>query len=86
MSKCGTANTHCCWFNGEVCQYLTKSTRPDFVWCCSLKRDKGTWAAVHTSPEYLTNVKPKMVALGYAIDCGGWPPPGVVCNDCGQNK
>lgn len=84
MSRCGTAAEHCCWFQGEACQYIEQSDRPDFVWDCRLRKDYGSWEAVHLSPEYLTNVKPKMIELGYAIDCGDWPPPGVVCNDCGE--
>lgn len=87
MSKCGTAEKHCCWFAGEQCQYLTASCDPGFIWCCSLRKQYGSWQAVHASPEYQQNVKPKMIAAGYiATDCGQWPPPGVVCNDCGEGK
>tara|TARA_R110000803_G_scaffold210829_1_gene284078 strand:- start:21943 stop:22113 length:171 start_codon:yes stop_codon:yes gene_type:complete len=54
------------------------------VWQCALRVKYPSWEEVHQSPEYLSEVKDKMVGLGYDIDCGDWPPAGVDCNDCGE--
>lgn len=86
MSQCGKQD-HCCYFEGEVCQYLIESPHPDFQFACSLRVKYGGWDETHKSPEYLSQVKPKLIAIGYPdTDCGDWPPPGVACGSCGINN
>ena len=84
MGLCGTAETHCCWMQGEECAYVIPSPDPQFRWRCSLRSRYGSWFRTHISPEYLQWVKPKLVAAGIMEDCGDWPPPGQHCNDCGE--
>jgi len=85
MSKCGTAKDHCCWFTGEVCQYVRPSEVEGFNWACSLRTDLGSWEAVYQSKEYTTNVKHKVNAVGgLGLDCGDWPHAGHKCNTCGE--
>lgn len=85
MSKCGTGSDHCCWFSGEVCQYLKASNTDRFNWACGLRTDLGSWEAVHASPEYIENVKMRMNAVGgLGLDCGDWPNSGRKCNTCGE--
>ena len=87
MSKCGTGTEHCCWFNGEQCQYVGPSDKPGFIWQCKLRVETPDWETVHQSPEYITNIKPKWAEIGYPDrDCGDWPTLGTVCNDCGEGK
>lgn len=84
MKKCGTADKHCCWFQGEECVFVEPSNRENYKWQCALKVKYGTWEAVHESPEYLESIKPKMLDVGYSCNCGDWPIAGVSCNDCGE--
>lgn len=84
MRRCGTETVHCCWFDGKPCQFVEPATRDAYVWQCALRVKYPSWEEVHQSPEYLSEVKDKMVGLGYDIDCGDWPPAGVDCNDCGE--
>ena len=83
--NCGRLN-HCCWFKGQVCQYLTENPpESEFKYSCGLKNIYGTWEATHASQEYIDNVHPKMVEVGLGdIGCGDWPPPGHHCNTCGD--
>lgn len=84
MSNCGRTH-HCCFFQGEVCPFLTGSPDPDYQYACSLRLQHGTWEAVHASAEYQEQVKPKMIAIGYPDnDCGEWPLAGMTCGDCGE--
>ena len=83
MSKCGRAETHCCWF-GTACPFVVPSNVEGFKWACLLRIKYGSWAAVHAAPEYIEKVKPWMYSAGYQIDCGDWPPKGITCNDCGE--
>ena len=83
MSNCGKTD-HCCWFRGEICQYLKKSDHPDYEWACSLREKYGSWDEVHKSPEYIKDVRDKMHQIEPGgVDCGDYPM-GHVCNTCGE--
>lgn len=84
MSKCGTGEIHCCWFQGKKCLYVEPSQVEGFKWQCHLRAKYSSWDEVHQSPEYLLNVKIKMRDAGYKIDCGDWPLLNTKCNDCGE--
>jgi hypothetical protein len=86
MSKCGTGEGHCCWFAGEVCQYLRPSKVDGFNWACGLRTDLGSWEAAYASKEYIENVKEKVNAVGgnLGLDCGDWPNAGRKCYTCGE--
>jgi hypothetical protein len=49
--KCkGTAEKHCCWIPpGNVCPHFNAALVGGF---CSLRRELGSWQAVHASPRY----------------------------------
>ena len=82
----GTAQDHCCFVAGDVCPHLEEHTVPGRLWSCGLRRELGSWEAVHADPRYLADVKPHIEAspLG-SMDCGDWPPPGVTCPSCGAS-
>lgn len=87
----GTADgDHCCYVAGEVCRYLAdngpgSSRRFE----CSLRRDLGSWEAVHADTGYQANVQVHWNALGLKEDgtpviesCGAWQPrPGECCRE-----
>lgn len=81
----GNGDDHCCWFNGQVCEFLVVQ-EPDengrkFV--CSLRAELGSWDAVHADPRYAP-VKARVLSLSTAPAlCGDWPPPGKNCTTCG---
>jgi len=77
---CGTGKDHCCWLAGKVCPHVRPSARDGYVWDCGLRADLGSWDAVHSSPEYLRDVKP----IGLKVDCGDWEPEARGCIDCGK--
>ena len=84
MSNCGKT-THCCFFKGEVCQYLLENAVDGYRYSCGLRLNSDSWAEVYALPEYQQNVAPKMAEIGYPdIGCGDWPPPGKSCRDCGE--
>lgn len=80
----GTASDHCCWVARAVCPHLEERTVPGRRWACGLRRELGSWEAVHADARYLTGVKSYLetTALGN-MDCGDWPPVGVTCPSCG---
>ncbi len=70
----GNGPDHCCHLGKYgVCQFLEENTTPGRRWACSLRRIAGSWDAVHTSPLYLAEVKPKLDEIGITVDCGDWP-------------
>jgi hypothetical protein len=77
----GNGDEHCCWING-VCEFLEENTVPGRRWACGLRRELGSWQAVHADSRYLTNVHPVLARIGDP-DCGDWPAPGVTCAACG---
>ena len=83
MSLCsGNTDIHCCEVNGKPCRFLEENTVKGRRWVCGLRRELGSWEAVHRSPDYLTYVKPRWIERGVS-DCGDWPGPGEVCGVCG---
>lgn len=79
----GTADgDHCCYVDGETCRYLADNG-PDAErrYECSLRRDLGSWKAVHADPGYIKYVQPSWE--GTPIEsCGSWQPsPGDCCRE-----
>lgn len=69
---------HCCYVNGKVCQYLARGTEGR-LWECSLRRDLGSWEAVHKDAGYQENVQSHWDKVGIP-SCGEWQPgPGQCC-------
>ena len=86
MSLCGTGQGHCCWL-GEAgaCPYVEPSPEEGYNWRCSLRAARNSWEEVHLSAEYIADVKPNLIAIGYpTTDCGDWPIPGMTCKECGE--
>jgi hypothetical protein len=87
----GTADgDHCCYVNGETCRYLADNgLGAERRFECSLRRDLGSWEAVHADPGYQQHVQTCWDALdareGETIpihSCGEWQPaPGVCCRE-----
>ena len=48
-----------------------------------MREELGSWEAVHGDNRYLDNVKPWLDLHG-VVDCGDYPPPGVMCKTCGE--
>ena len=84
MSVCGTGKDHCCWVAGQVCPHVRPSDREGYLWDCGLRADLGSWEAVHSSEEYLCDVKPTWLRIGMKEDCGDWEPTHRGCPDCGK--
>jgi len=54
---------------------------PGRKWVCGLRRKLGNWDLVLASPEYKTDVAPK---LNPGINCKDWPDkPLTKCFECG---
>ena len=80
--------THCCFVRGEVCLYLADNGEgAERRYECSLRRDLGSWEAVHADLGYQVNVQAAWDELGtnengepLIESCGSWqPPPGICC-------
>jgi hypothetical protein len=86
MSECGkNPDDHCCWMGKRgVCPFLTRSTVPGFYWACELRRDLGSWDAVHQDSRYIEEVKAYWLSIGLEEDCGDYPAPGKKCHTCGH--
>lgn len=79
----GLTEDHCCYLGRHgVCPYLEEGTIPGRRWACGLRRELGSWDAVHADDRYLTTVRPCWDEVGM-VDCGDWPPPEVPCGTCG---
>lgn len=52
MSCHGNADDHCCYLDGQVCDYLEEGTVPGRRWACGLLVKYGTWEAMADSVEY----------------------------------
>lgn len=79
----GLAADHCCYLGAAgVCRYLERDTVPGRRWACGLRRELGSWDAVHADPRYLADVMPTVQNL-VAVHCGDWPRPGETCATCG---
>lgn len=79
----GTADgDHCCYVAGKVCRYLADNG-PDAPrrFECSLRRDLGSWDAVHADAGYQEHVQSVWDEVGIP-SCGEWqPPPGTCCRE-----
>ncbi len=64
-----TKGRECCWVEGQPCPHLDGDV-------CSLRRELGSWEAVHADPRYLATPAPVWREHGIA-DCGDY-----VCGDC----
>lgn len=64
-----TQGRNCCWVGGRPCQWLDGDE-------CRLRRELGSWDAVHSDPRYLADPKPTWEERGIA-DCGDF-----ICRDC----
>jgi hypothetical protein len=83
MALCqGNTAEHCCWVGGQVCRFLEVDTTPGRHWVCGLRRQLGSWEAVHSDPGYLEHVKPAWKGTNIP-DCGDWPGPKQTCGTCG---
>ncbi len=73
MSAChGNQPDHCCWVDGERCPYLEEATVPDRRWVCGLRRELGSWEAVHADPRYAP-IQAVWDRVGIE-SCGAWGP------------
>jgi hypothetical protein len=79
----GNGPEHCCWVNGQICPFLEIDTMPDRYWACGLRRELGSWDAVHNDPGYIERVRPMWDRIDPLMNCGDWPPPGKTCATCG---
>lgn len=72
---------HCCWVANEVCRFLTISEQQgQRRFECSLRRDLGSWEAVHAHPGYQEHVQPVWDQIEGIDSCGSWQPsPGECC-------
>lgn len=43
---------HCCYVDGQVCEFLEENTVPGRHWVCGLRRELGDWDLVHADPRY----------------------------------
>lgn len=78
----GNEPEHCCWLDGNVCVFLEEWTVPGRHWVCGLRRELGSWGAVHSDPRYQP-VHDHWVTVGTA-DCGDFPAAGQFCGTCGR--
>jgi hypothetical protein len=80
----GNGEEHCCWIAGEQCAFLEEGTVSGRRWACGLRRELGSWEAVHGDARYVEAVQPfwdSRPDLGPG--CGDWPLPGMTCATCG---
>jgi len=85
VSRCGNLDDHCCYFSGEICQFL-RDDGPNVGrrWVCTLREEHGSWDGVYADPRYQP-VRERMLLLSTAPAlCGDWPPTGKTCNTCGE--
>lgn len=78
----GSADDHCCYVNGKLCEHLEENTVEGRRWACGLYRVHQSWEAVYLAPEYPA-VRAALRGVGIKVDCGDWPPHGERCATCG---
>lgn len=84
MALCnGNDEDHCCWIDGNVCPHLEENTVEGRRWACGLRRELGSWEAVHVDVRYLTDVQPCWDRVDPEGACGEFPAPGKRCATCG---
>lgn len=70
---------HCCYVAGKPCRFLAAGSEGR-AWECSLRRDLGSWEAVHADPGYQEHVQREWDKVGIP-SCGTWQPgPNDCCN------
>ena len=69
---------------GWRCEFLEENTEPGFRWSCGLRRELGSWDAVHSDPRYIEGPGAKWGRFGTI--CGDFPDPdkGELCRICGS--
>lgn len=72
----GNGPDHCCYVRGDPCPFLEVNTIPGRRWVCGLRRELGSWDAVHRDSRYLAEVRPAWDESG-TVDCGDF---------CGFNR
>lgn len=65
----GNGSDHCCYVGGRTCLFLEVGTVEGRIWVCGLRRELGSWNAVHADPRYQAEVRPVWEQAGVA-DCG----------------
>lgn len=77
---------HCCYVQGEPCRYLTVNPQgSERRFECSLRRELGSWEAVHAHPGYKEYVQKIWDKVGIA-SCGEWQPTkGQCCREAEVN-
>lgn len=71
---------HCCWWGGKVCPFLEKYTVEGRRFACGLRRELGSWEAVHADPryqpvqEFWDTREPQTIT-----SCGDWQPDSGTC-------
>ena len=81
MAQCSSGDEHCCWVNGQECEFV-RANEGGRRWACALMLELGDWDAVYSDPRYQpigTHFQSKGIAL-----CGDFPGPGVRCGTCGE--
>lgn len=68
----GNGLEHCCYVAGEVCPFLEEDTVPGRKWVCGLRRELGSWEAVHADPRYAP-IQSVWDEVGIS-SCGDWGP------------
>jgi hypothetical protein len=76
----GNGPDHCCYLpdSGELCPFLEEWTVAGRRWACRLRRELGSWRAVHADSRYKRVVH---YPSGYTggTSCGTWRVEGVCC-------
>lgn len=68
---------HCCYVAGEPCRFLEVDTMPGRHWVCGLRRELGSWDAVHVDSRYVEHVQPMFDRIGGS--CGEFGPAQKQC-------
>jgi len=76
MRCLGTPEQHCCWVDGNECQFLQKDPM-----ACQLRSELGSWDAVYQDPRYQDHVQPMFDRIAPGKGCGDWPIG--TCATCG---
>lgn len=63
---------HCCYIRSKPCIFLEYNALPNRKYTCKLRRELGSWEAVHADPRYLNNVQVYWDQVGIK-SCGDWP-------------
>lgn len=86
MSCDGNQADHCCYLNGEPCQYVEENTVDGRRWACGLRRELGDWDSVLASDRYQSGPGAYFSAIG--MNCKTYPSAAKkqFCSTCGKGK